>query len=142
MAFAVIPMGPWCLFGRRTPLQLTDLAVGVLYILAVSSIGVYGIMLAGWAAGRPIRCWADFVRPPRWSPTRSRWRCVRGGVPLRGHPVHLGIVAAQDPPGTFLLLPSFLIYVTWMIGETNRAPFDLPEAEGELVGGFHTKSRQ
>ena len=128
-------------FGHRTPLQLTDLPVAVLYILAVTSIGVYGIVLAGWASGSTY---------PLLGGLRSTAQVISYEIAMAlsfaavflyaGTMSTSGIVAAQH--GTwyvFLLLPSFLIYVTSMVGETNRAPFDLPEAEGELVGGFHTE---
>ncbi|WP_029106611.1 NADH-quinone oxidoreductase subunit NuoH [Mycobacterium sp. URHD0025] len=142
MAFAVIPMGgEVSVFGHRTALQLTDLPVAVLYILAVTSIGVYGIVLAGWASGSTY---------PLLGGLRSSAQVISYEVAMglsfvavflyAGTMSTSGIVAAQD--GTwfvFLLVPSFLVYVTSMVGETNRAPFDLPEAEGELVGGFHTE---
>ena len=142
MAFAVIPMGPVVsVFGHRTPLQLTDLPVAVLYILAVTSIGVYGIVLAGWASGSTY---------PLLGGLRSSAQVISYEIAMAlsfaavflyaGTMSTSGIVAAQN--GTwyvFLLLPSFLVYLTSMVGETNRAPFDLPEAEGELVGGFHTE---
>ena len=142
MAFAVIPMGgEVSVFGHRTALQLTDLPVAVLYVLAVTSIGVYGIVLAGWASGSTY---------PLLGGLRSSAQVISYEIAMAlsfvavfiyaGTMSTSGIVAAQD--GTwyvFLLLPSFLVYVTSMVGETNRAPFDLPEAEGELVGGFHTE---
>ncbi len=142
MAFAVIPMGGVVsVFGHRTPLQLTDLAVAVLYILAVTSIGVYGIVLAGWASGSTY---------PLLGGLRSSAQVISYEIAMAlsfaavfiyaGTMSTSGIVAAQDGIWyVFLLLPSFLVYVTAMVGETNRAPFDLPEAEGELVGGFHTE---
>jgi NADH-quinone oxidoreductase subunit H len=142
LAFAVIPMGGVVsVFGHRTPLQLTDLAVAVLYILAVTSVGVYGIVLAGWASGSTY---------PLLGGLRSSAQVISYEIAMAlsfvavflyaGTMSTSGIVAAQE--GTwyvFLLLPSFLVYVTSMVGETNRAPFDLPEAEGELVAGFHTE---
>lgn len=142
MAFAVIPFGPQVsVLGTWTPLQLTDLPVAVLYILAVTSVGVYGIVLAGWASGSTY---------PLLGGLRSTAQVISYEVAMgltfaavfldAGTMSTSGIVDAQF--GTwyvFLLLPSFLIYVTSMVGETNRAPFDLPEAEGELVGGFHTE---
>ncbi len=142
MAFAVIPMGgEVSVFGHRTPLQLTDLPVAVLYILAVTSIGVYGIVLAGWASGSVY---------PLLGGLRSSAQVVSYEIAMAlsfaavfiysGTMSTSGIVAAQnDTWYIFLLLPSFLVYLTAMVGETNRAPFDLPEAEGELVGGFHTE---
>ncbi|ADG79762.1 NADH-quinone oxidoreductase subunit H OS=Tsukamurella paurometabola (strain ATCC 8368 / DSM/ CCUG 35730 / CIP 100753 / JCM 10117 / KCTC 9821 / NBRC 16120/ NCIMB 702349 / NCTC 13040) OX=521096 GN=nuoH PE=3 SV=1 [Tsukamurella paurometabola] len=142
LAFAVIPFGPEVsVFGTRTPLQLTDLPVAVLYILAVTSIGVYGIVLAGWSSGSTY---------PLLGGLRSTAQVISYEVAMglsfaavflyAGTMATSGIVAAQD--GTwyiFLLLPSFAVYAISMVGETNRAPFDLPEAEGELVGGFHTE---
>ncbi|MCW2564918.1 MAG: NADH:ubiquinone oxidoreductase subunit 1, partial [Mycobacterium sp.] len=140
LAFAVIPMGgEVSVFGHRTALQLTDMPVAVLYILAVTSIGVYGIVLAGWASGSTY---------PLLGGLRSSAQVISYEIAMAlsfaavfiyaGTMSTSGIVAAQQ--GTwyvFLLLPSFLVYVTALVGETNRAPFDLPVAEGELVGGFH-----
>ncbi|MFC4128285.1 NADH-quinone oxidoreductase subunit NuoH [Nocardia rhizosphaerae] len=142
MAFAVIPMGPEVsIFGHTTALQLTDMPVAVLYILAITSIGVYGIVLAGWSSGSTY---------PLLGGLRSTAQVISYEIAmaltfatvflLSGTMATSGIVTAQE--GTwyvFLLLPSFLIYCVAMVGETNRAPFDLPEAEGELVGGFHTE---
>ncbi|MGB7239314.1 MAG: NADH-quinone oxidoreductase subunit NuoH [Rhodococcus sp. (in: high G+C Gram-positive bacteria)] len=142
MAFAVIPFGPEVsIFGQRTPLQLTDFPVGVLYILAVTSVGVYGIVLAGWASGSTY---------PLLGGLRSTAQVISYEIAMglsftavflhAGTMSTSGIVAAQSSTWyIFLLFPSFLIYLTSMVGETNRAPFDLPEAEGELVGGFHTE---
>jgi NADH-quinone oxidoreductase subunit H len=142
MAFAVIPLGPVVsVFGHGTPLQLTDLPVAVLYILAVTSIGVYGIVLAGWASGSTY---------PLLGGLRSSAQVVSYEIAMAlsfvsvflyaGTMSTSGIVAGQtDTWYVFLLLPAFVVYVTSMVGETNRAPFDLPEAEGELVGGFHTE---
>ena len=142
MAFAVIPLGPVVsMFGHDTPLQLTDLPVAVLYVLAVTSIGVYGIVLAGWASGSVypllggLRSSAQVV-----SYEIAMALCFAGVFIYAGTMSTSGIVEAQRNTWfVFLLLPSFVVYVTSMVGETNRAPFDLPEAEGELVGGFHTE---
>ena len=153
-AFAVIPMGgevrvPFT--DIRTPLQVTDLPVSVLFIVAIASIGVYGIVLAGWSSGS----------------TYALLGALRSSAQVISYEVAMGlalvavflfagslstseIVAQQAVPVSFLgvevplwyavqLVPSFLIYLVSMVGETNRAPFDLPEAEGELVGGFHTE---
>jgi NADH-quinone oxidoreductase subunit H len=142
MAFAVIPMGGMVsVFGHQTPLQLTDLPVAVLYILAVTSIGVYGIVLAGWASGSTypllggLRSTAQVI-----SYEIAMALCFAAVFLYSGTMSTSGIVSSQqDLWYVFLLLPSFLIYGISMVGETNRAPFDLPEAEGELVGGFHTE---
>jgi NADH-quinone oxidoreductase subunit H len=142
MAFAVIPMGGMVsVFGHHTPLQLTDLPVAVLYVLAVTSIGVYGIVLAGWASGSTypllggLRSSAQVI-----SYEIAMALCFAAVFLYSGTMSTSEIIAKQQHVWyVFLLLPSFLIYVTSMVGETNRAPFDLPEAEGELVGGFHTE---
>ena len=142
MAFAVIPFGPAVsVFGHSTPLQLTDLPVGVLYILAVTSIGVYGIVLAGWSSGSTYPLLGGLRSTAQVISYEIAMALSFVGVFLfAGTMSTSGIVAAQSQVWfVFLLLPSFVIYVISMVGETNRAPFDLPEAEGELVGGFHTE---
>jgi NADH-quinone oxidoreductase subunit H len=142
LAFGVIPIGPEVsIFGHHTPLQLTDLPVAVLFILAMASIGVYGIVLAGWSSQSPY---------PLLGALRSAAQVisyeVAMGLALAGVFLYSGslstsaIVAGQHKLWYALpLLPSFVIYLLSMVGETNRAPFDLPEAESELVAGFHTE---
>jgi NADH-quinone oxidoreductase subunit H len=143
MAFAVIPMtGEVSIFGQQTALQLTDLPVGVLYILAVTSIGVYGVVLAGWSSGSTY---------PLLGGLRSSAQVVSYeiamGLSLVAVFIYAGSMSTSDIVGSqhdniwnaIVLFPSFVIYVISMVGETNRAPFDLAEAEGELVGGFHTE---
>jgi len=142
MAFAVIPMtGKVKIFGHTTAMQLTDLPVGVLYVLAIASVGVYGIVLAGWSSGSTY---------PLLGGLRSSAQVisyeVAMGLSLVAVFIYSGsmstsaIVDAQNKWWFgVVLFPSFIIYVISMVGETNRAPFDLAEAEGELVGGFHTE---
>lgn len=142
MSFAVIPItGPVTLFGQKTAMQLTDLPVGVLYVLAISSIGVYGIVLAGWSSGSTY---------PLLGGLRSSAQVISYeiamGLSLVAVFIYAGsmstsdIVAAQSSWWyAVVLFPSFVIFAISMVGETNRAPFDLAEAEGELVGGFHTE---
>ena len=143
MSFAVIPMtGVVNLFGHKTALQLTDLPVGVLYILAVTSIGVYGVVLAGWSSGSTY---------PLLGGLRSSAQVisyeVAMGLSLVAVFIYAGSMSTSDIVSSqhqhiwnaVVLFPSFVIYVISMVGETNRAPFDLAEAEGELVGGFHTE---
>ena len=142
MTFAVIPFGPEVsFFGVITPLQLTDFPVSVLYVLAIASVGIYGIVLAGWSSGSTY----SLLGGLRSSAQMVSYEIAMGlsfvAVFLYAGSISTSqIVAAQERTWyILLLLPSFLIYVISMVGETNRAPFDLPEAEGELVGGFHTE---
>ena len=142
LTWAVIPFGPEVsIFGHRTPLQLTDFPVAVLYIIAIASVGIYGIVLAGWSSGSTY---------PLLGGLRSTAQMVSYEIAMSLSFVAVflaastmstsGIVSAQDSRWFIIVVPvSFLIYVVAMVGETNRAPFDLPEAEGELVGGFHTE---
>ncbi|HEX8508543.1 MAG TPA: NADH-quinone oxidoreductase subunit NuoH [Propionibacteriaceae bacterium] len=158
VAFAVIPIaGPVRVpfTDIVTPLQVSDLPVSVLFIVAVASIGVYGIVLAGWSSGS----------------TYALLGALRSSAQVISYEVAMGlslvavflyagsmstseIVAKQQIvqyatvggvsiplPSWYavVLIPSFVIYLISMVGETNRAPFDLAEAEGELVGGFHTE---
>ncbi len=142
VAFSVIPFGgEVVIFGEPTVLQLVDLPVGVLLVLASASIGVYGIVLGGWASGSPY---------PLLSALRSAAQVISYEIALglslvavilyAGSLSTADIVASQAGGWYFwLLAPSFVVFVISMVGETNRAPFDLPEAESELVGGFHTE---
>jgi NADH-quinone oxidoreductase subunit H len=142
VTFAVIPFGPEVnLFGERTPLQLTDMPVAVLFVMAIASIGIYGIVLGGWASGSTY----SLLGGLRSSAQMISYE-VAMGLSLVAVFLYAGslstseIVEAQDDLWFgLILLPSFAIYCISMVGEVNRAPFDLPEAEGELVGGFHTE---
>lgn len=142
VTFAVIPFGPEVsFFGERTPLQLTDMPVAVLFVMAIASIGIYGIVLGGWSSGSTY----SLLGGLRSSAQMISYE-VAMGLALVAVFLYAGsmstseIVAAQDDLWFGLILvPSFVIYLIAMVGETNRAPFDLPEAEGELVGGFHTE---
>jgi len=120
---------------------MTDLPVAVLYILGITALGVYGIVLGGWSSGSTY---------PLLGAVRSTAQVISYELAMSlalvsvflwsGSMSTSQIVNAQA--GTwwaFTLLPAFVIYIISMLGETNRLPFDLPEAEGELVGGFHTE---
>ena len=142
LSFAVIPFGPdVTIFGHRTALQLTDLPVAVLYVLAVASVGIYGIVLAGWSSGSTY----PLLGGLRSSAQMISYEVAMGlsfvGVFLYAGSMSTSQIVAAQANWWYavLLAPSFVIYVISMVGETNRAPFDLPEAEGELVGGFHTE---
>ncbi|WP_131737420.1 NADH-quinone oxidoreductase subunit NuoH [Actinomadura roseirufa] len=142
ISFIIIPFGPTVsVFGHQTALQGTDLPVAVLLVLAMSSMGVYGIVLAGWSSMSPYSLLGGL---------RSSAQVVSYEIAMSlsfvavflfaGSMSTSDIVAAQhDKWFVVLLLPSFLVYVITMMGESNRIPFDLPEGEGELVGGFHTE---
>jgi len=142
LAFSVVPFGPQVsMFGHRTALQLTDLPVGVLVIFACSALGVYGIILAGWASGSTY---------PLLGGLRSAAQVISYEVAMglsmvavflfSGTMSTSGIIYEQRHIWNVIpLFISFCIYAISVVGETNRAPFDLPEAESELVGGFHTE---
>jgi len=153
-AFSVIPFAgrvplPW---GGETNLQVADTPVSVLFILAIAAVGAYGIVLAGWSSGSTY---------PLLGGLRSTAQIISYEVAMglalvavflqAGSMSTSEIVEAQAMPVKLFfgpeipiwfclsLFPSFVIYVISMVGETNRAPFDMPEAEGELVAGFATE---
>jgi NADH-quinone oxidoreductase subunit H len=156
LAFSVIPLGPSVsIFGHHTPLQLTDAPIGVLVVLACSAMGVYGIVLAGWASGSTypllgglrsaaqmvsyeIAMGLSIVAVFLYSGSMSTSEIV--AAQAHGNQLSFFGLTFTGPSWNAILLPvSFVIYVIAVVGETNRAPFDLPEAESELVGGFHTE---
>ncbi len=156
ISFAIIPWGPIVsIGGHRTPLQVTDLPVAVLLVLAMSSLGVYGIVLAGWSSQSPysllgglrssaqvisyeIAMSLSFVPVFLYAGSLSTSDIVASQI--HGPAFHFfGYVWHWPSWYAILLLPSFVIYIVTMVGETNRLPFDLPEGEGELVGGYHTE---
>ncbi|HEY0938167.1 MAG TPA: NADH-quinone oxidoreductase subunit NuoH [Trebonia sp.] len=142
VAFAIIPWGPEVsIFHHQTPLQVADLPVAVLLVLAMSSIGVYGIVLAGWSSRGPY----------------SILGALRSTAQVISYEIAMGLsfVAVFLDAGSlsttaivnaqahywyaWVLAPSFIIYLVTMVGETNRIPFDLPEGEGEIVAGHMTE---
>ncbi|MFO7811803.1 MAG: NADH-quinone oxidoreductase subunit NuoH [Pelovirga sp.] len=142
LVFAVIPFGPTLeIFGRQVPLVVVDLNIGVLYFLGVSSMAVYGVVLGGWASNSKY----------------SLLGGVRGLSQMVSYELSLGlslvpvimmarsfsltdIVMAQQSLPFMLLNPvAFGVFFICVLAESNRIPFDLPEAENELVGGFHTE---
>jgi NADH-quinone oxidoreductase subunit H len=142
LSFAVIPFGTQVtIAGRVVPFQIADLNIGILWVLAMSSLAIYGVVLAGWSSGSNY---------PLLGGVRSSAQMISYeigmGLALVAVLTYSGslqmsrIVATQD--GIWNVIPQFPAFVVFLIAglaETNRPPFDLPEAEGELVAGFHTE---
>ena len=142
VAFAIIPWGPEAsIFHHQTPLQVADLPVAVLLVLAMSSIGVYGIVLAGWASRGPYSILGALRSTAQVISYEIAMGLAFVAVFLdAGSLSTTAIVNAQSHFWyAWVLLPSFLIYLVTMVGETNRIPFDLPEGEGEIVAGHMTE---
>ncbi len=149
MTFAVIPFGEtFTAFGREIQLQIADLNVGILYIFALLSLGVYGLVLGGWASNSKyplmggLRASAQMV-----SYEISMGLAIIGVIMITGS-LRLGDMVTQQNDLLFGFLPhwniflqplGFIIFMIAAYAETNRLPFDLPEAEPELVGGYHTE---
>jgi NADH-quinone oxidoreductase subunit H len=144
IAFAVIPFGPeTTIFGAAVPLYVADVNVGLLYIVSVTSVGVYGLILGGWASNS---------KYPLLSSLRASAQLISYEVAVTmtlvsmivtaGSLSMVRIVEAQQSLGWWFLFVQPVAFGIFFIGglaETNRAPFDLPEAESELVAGFHTE---
>ncbi|PZS02132.1 MAG: NADH-quinone oxidoreductase subunit NuoH [Candidatus Chloroheliales bacterium] len=143
LAFAIIPVGPaFDLFGNKVQPWLADVNIGILYILSVTSLGVYGIVLGGWSSGNKyallgsIRSSAQMI-----SYELSLGLAILGVVMVTGS---LSTISIVDWQGKYvwLIIPQLvggIIYLIAGVAETNRAPFDLPEAEQELVAGYHVE---
>jgi NADH-quinone oxidoreductase subunit H len=153
LSISVIPFGGgFSVFGDPTWMQLTDLNIGVLFVLAVSSVGVYGIALAGWASNNKysllggLRSSAQMISyelplslaiaaPLLLANTLSLRQLVTGQA---GY--YLGFIPRWNIfQGPMPQIFSFIIFLIAAFAETNRIPFDLPEAENELVAGYHTE---
>ncbi|MFF7802132.1 NADH-quinone oxidoreductase subunit NuoH [Streptomyces olivaceus] len=145
MAIAVIPFGPAgnevSIFGHRTAMQLTDLPIAMLFILAVASVGIYGIVLAGWSSGSTYPLLGGLRSCAQMISYEIAMGAAFASVFLYSGSMSTSeIVAQQNDRWYIVLLPvSFILYIGTMVGETNRAPFDMPESEGDLVGGFNTE---
>jgi NADH-quinone oxidoreductase subunit H len=144
IVLAVIPIGPMIeILGKPISLYVTDLNIGVLYVLSISSVGVLGIILGGWASNSKypllgaLRSAAQMV-----SYEVALGFSIIGVLMLSGSLSLVSIVEAQRNGGywyVFLQPVAFILFFICGVAETNRAPFDLPEAESELVAGFHTE---
>ncbi|MCI1675051.1 MAG: NADH-quinone oxidoreductase subunit NuoH [Ancrocorticia sp.] len=139
---AVIPMGPEVsLFGHTTPLQLADSPVAMLFIIAVAALGEYGLVFGGWSTRSTL---------PLYGSVRSATQMISYELALGLSLVTVFLTAGSMSTSTIVdkqaglwniipLFPAFAVYLVSMFGETNRLPFDLPEAEGELVAGHTTE---
>jgi len=145
MSFAVVPVGPsFVAFGKERVLAVANVNIGILYLLAILSLGVYGVVLGAWASSNRysllggLRSSAQMI-----SYELSLGLSLVSVVVLAGTLSPIGIVQAQKQTGMtwFLLLQpiGFMLFALSGFAETNRAPFDLAEAEQELTGGYHTE---
>ncbi len=142
LALSVIPFGDTVtVLGHTIPLQITDVNIAVLWILGTTSMGVYGIVLGGWASNSKY----PLLGGLRSSAQMISYELAQGislvSVILMTGTLSLASIVKQQEHGWFIL-PQFFGFVIYMIcgvAETNRAPFDLAEAETELVAGFHTE---
>jgi NADH-quinone oxidoreductase subunit H len=144
IVFAVIPFGPTVtIFGHPVPLYITDINVGLLYIVSVASVGVYGIILAGWSSNSKYPLLASLRASAQLiSYEIAVTMTLVSVIMMAGSLSMVGIVNAQYNQHLWYVFAQPVAFVIVLIGglaETNRAPFDLPEAEQELTGGFHTE---
>ena len=144
IVYAVIPLGPVVrLFGRNVSLYVTDINVGLLYIVSVASVGVYGIILAGYASNSKFPLLASLRASAQLISYEVAVTLTLVSVILMSGTLSMvGIVDAQYNQHVWYIVAQPVAFVIFFIGglaETNRAPFDLPEAEQELTGGFHTE---
>ena len=140
LAFAVVPFGPTTsLFGRELPLSIAaDVPIGFLFLLAVTSLGIYGIVLGGWSSGSKYSLLGGM---------RSSAQMISYELAMGLSLVSVLLASGSLIPAEIMQrgiwigpqFPAFVIFFICMIAETNRAPFDLVEAEQELVAGFHTE---
>ncbi len=144
LAFAVVPFtNDFTLLGTPVTGVLSDLNIGVVYIFAVTSLGVYGICLAGWSSGSKYSLLGGIRSSAQMISYELSYGLSIIGVILIANTLSMReLVAQQDSILHWFIFKQpfgFLLYLTCAIAETNRAPFDLPEAESELVGGYHTE---
>ena len=144
IVYAVIPFGDTVnLFGREIPLYITDINVGLLYIVSVASVGVYGIILGGYASNSKYPLLASLRASAQLISYEVAITLTLVSVILvAGSLSMVSIVRAQESAHVwfaFLQPIAFVIFFIGGLAETNRSPFDMPEAEQELTGGFHTE---
>jgi len=143
VTLSVVPFGPALrLFGRDIVMQVADVDVGILVVLALSSMGVYGIALAGWSSNNKYSLMGGLRSSAQLISYELPLGLAVVGVLMTSGSLRLSqVVAHQAEHGWNMLwqLPGFLIFLIAGFAETNRLPFDLPEADSELVAGYHTE---
>ena len=144
LTFVVVPFGADIeLFGREIKMVGSDLNIGVLFVFAVTSLGVYGIVLAGWSSGSKYSLMGGIRSSAQMISYEVGYGLSIIGVLLVANTLSLReLVEQQSSIGAWFIWRQplgFLLYLTCAIAETNRLPFDMPEAESELVGGYHTE---
>jgi NADH-quinone oxidoreductase subunit H len=142
LAFAVIPFGTGVeLFGRRVPFQIADLNIGILWILAMGSLMIYSIVLAGWSSGSNYPLLGSIRSSAQMISYEVGMGLALVAVVMYSGSLRMSeIVASQDTVWNIVpQFPAFVMYLIAGLAETNRPPFDLPEAESELVAGYHTE---
>ncbi len=144
IVFAVIPFGDQVsLFGRTVTLYIADINVGLLYVVSIASLGVYGIILGGWASNSKYPLLASLRASAQLiSYEVAVTMTLVSMILMAGTLSMVGIVESQRDAGLWFLFAQPVAFVIFFIGglaEANRAPFDMPEAEQELTGGFHTE---
>ena len=140
--YAVIPIGPPVrLFGREVPLYIANVNIGILLVLAASSIGVYGVILGGWSSDSKYSLLGGLRSSAQVLSYELSLGLAVLGVIMAAHSLSLVDIVAAQRTGWFIWRQplAFVLFLIAGFAETNRAPFDLPESEQELVGGFQTE---
>jgi NADH-quinone oxidoreductase subunit H len=142
-AFAVIPFGPgWTIFGYDVEGQVADVSIGVLLVFALGSIGIYGFIVGGWASESKYSLLGSMRTCAQMVSYEVSLALSVLGVLLMAQSLSLTDIVHQQADTWWYVVPQFVGFLCFFvsgIAETNRAPFDLPEAEQELVAGYHTE---
>jgi NADH-quinone oxidoreductase subunit H len=146
VTFAVIPFGETItLFGREIKLVVTDVNIGILYVIAIASLGIYGIVYAGWSSNNKYSLLGGLRSSAQMISYELALTLAVVGVVMRAGSFRIQDIVASQASGNVplwncVLMPiGFVVFIVSAFAETNRLPFDLPEAEPELVAGYHTE---